>query len=41
MKKGLKIFAIVIVSLLVIIIAAAFIIPYAFKDKIKDRVIQR
>ena len=39
MKKGLKIFAIVIVALLVIIIAAAFIIPYAFKDKIRDKVI--
>ncbi len=38
MKKGLKIFAIAIGSLLAIIIAAAFIIPVAFKDKIKNRV---
>lgn len=38
MKKGLKIFGIAIASLLAIIVAAAFIIPVAFKDKIKERV---
>jgi len=38
MKKGLKIFGIVIASLLVIIVAAAVIIPVAFKDKIKNRI---
>lgn len=37
MKKGLKVFAIAIASLMAIIIAAAFIIPVAFKDKIKNR----
>ena len=38
MKKGIKIFGISIAALLVIVIAAAFIIPVAFKDKIKARV---
>jgi hypothetical protein len=38
MKKGLKIFGIAIASLLAIIVAAAVIIPVAFKDKIKERV---
>ncbi len=38
MKKGIKIFGISIAALLVIVIAAAFIIPVAFKDKIKVRV---
>lgn len=38
MEKGIKIFGISIAALLVIVIAAAFIIPVAFKDKIKARV---
>lgn len=38
MKKGLKIFGIAIASLLTIIVAAAVIIPVAFKDKIKSRI---
>jgi hypothetical protein len=38
MKKGLKITGIVAGTLLLIIIAAAIIIPVAFKDKIKARV---
>jgi uncharacterized protein involved in outer membrane biogenesis len=38
MKKGLKIFGIVIASLLAIIVASALIIPVAFRDKIKKRV---
>jgi hypothetical protein len=38
MKKGLKIFGIVIASLLTVIIAAGIIIPVAFKDKIKNRI---
>ncbi len=38
MKKGLKIFAIGIGSLLTIIVVAAIIIPVAFKDKIKARI---
>jgi hypothetical protein len=38
MKKGLKIFAIGIGSLLTIIVVAAIIIPVAFKDKIRARI---
>lgn len=38
MKKGLKITGWVIVTLLIIILAAAIIIPVAFKDKIKEKV---
>jgi vacuolar-type H+-ATPase subunit H len=38
MKKGIKIFGTSIAALLVIIIAAAFIIPVAFKDKIKAKI---
>ncbi len=38
MKRGLKIFGIAIASLLAIIVAAAVIIPVAFKDKIKNRI---
>ncbi len=38
MKKGLKIFGIVIATLLAIIVAAAIIIPVAFKDKIRARI---
>ncbi|MGB8358975.1 MAG: AsmA family protein, partial [Bacteroidales bacterium] len=38
MKKGIKIFGISIGALLIILIAAAFIIPVAFKDKIRVKV---
>lgn len=38
MKRGLKISGIVLLSLLLVIIAAALIIPVAFKEKIKERV---
>jgi len=38
MKKGLKISGIVLLSLLLVIIAAAIIIPVAFKEKIKEKV---
>ena len=38
MKKGLKIFGTGIAALLVLIVAAAVIIPVAFKDKIKNRI---
>ena len=38
MKKGLKITGIGIASLLLLVLAAAIIIPVAFRDKIKDKV---
>ncbi len=38
MKKGLKISGIVLLSLMTVIIAAAIIIPVAFKDRIKAKV---
>jgi len=38
MKKGLKITGIVLGALLLVIIAAALIIPVAFRDKIKEKV---
>lgn len=37
MKKGLKIFGLTVGALLVLIIAAALIIPFAFKDKIRAK----
>ena len=38
MKKGLKITGTILVALILAIMAAAIIIPVAFKDKIKDKV---
>lgn len=38
MKKGLRISGIVLLSLLFVVIAAAIIIPVAFKEKIKEKV---
>src|SRR5512133_774827 len=37
MKKGLKIFGLTVGALLILIVAAAFIIPFAFKDKIRTK----
>lgn len=38
MKKGLKITALTIGALILFVIAAAIIIPFAFRDKIRDKV---
>ncbi|MFZ2286387.1 MAG: AsmA-like C-terminal region-containing protein [Bacteroidales bacterium] len=38
MKKGLRIIAITIASLLIMIIAAGLLVPVLFKDKIKERI---
>ena len=38
MKKGIKIFGLTVGTLLFIVFAAALIIPFAFKDKIKTKV---